>query len=166
MVELSRFAFGTLYDRLWRSCPLSAKIVLVGFCERAMSNFSLSRLSTMPSSVVIVVLFSLCVSSNVGPRFLPLPDLAHDAKEILQLTTCRSASRPHSTGSDCFRVPMAQAQKRADRQLQAQSLSVLPGLHRTLEDNTRVLAELSDPDTVSTVALASLPSGRAPPRLI
>lgn len=60
---------------------------------------------------------------------------------------------------------MAQAQKRADRELQPQPLAVLSGLHFVLPNNTRVVAELSDRNTLFTVALASLPSGRAPPRL-
>jgi hypothetical protein len=59
---------------------------------------------------------------------------------------------------------MAQAQKRADRELRAQPLAAMPGIDVGPPDNTRVFVELSDPDTLSTVALASLPSGRAPPR--
>ena len=60
---------------------------------------------------------------------------------------------------------MAQAQKRADRELQAQPLVVLPGINFLVPPNTRVFAELSDPDNLFSLALASLPSGRAPPRL-
>jgi hypothetical protein len=60
---------------------------------------------------------------------------------------------------------MAQAQKRADRELQAQPLAVTPGINFQLPNSTLVFAELSDPDALFTLALASLPSGRAPPRL-
>ena len=126
-----------------------------------MTPLILSRLSIFRAAVVVAALFSLCVSSNVGPRFLPLPTVEHYAAE--NRTT---ASYPHSTTSDSFRVPMVQAQKRADRELQAQPLAVIPGIHVVLPDNTQVFAELSDLDTVSSVALASLPSGRAPPRLL
>ncbi|HSE24271.1 MAG TPA: hypothetical protein VLB68_21565 [Pyrinomonadaceae bacterium] len=126
-----------------------------------------SRLSILRAAVVVVVaLFSLCVSSNVGPRFLPLPTLEDYAAENLQPTTGAIVSRSHSQGLNSFRVPMAQAQKRADRERQAQPLAVMPGIHFVLPDNTRVLAERSHPDAFFTHALASLPSGRAPPRLV
>jgi hypothetical protein len=61
---------------------------------------------------------------------------------------------------------MAQAQKRAAWELRTQSLAVIPRIHIVLASNTRVFAELTDPEAIFTVALASLPLGRAPPRLI
>jgi hypothetical protein len=60
---------------------------------------------------------------------------------------------------------MAQAQKRADRERQSQPLAVLPGINFVVPPNTRVVVEVSDPDNLFSLALASLPSGRAPPRL-
>jgi hypothetical protein len=120
----------------------------------------------MRVAIVVAALFSLCVSSNVGPRFLPLPALEKYAVENLQQTTGATASRSHSTESASFRVPMAQAQKRADRELQARLLAVLPGINFELSNNTPVFAEPSDPDALFTFALATLPSGRAPPRLV
>ena|SRR6185295_8870137 len=131
-----------------------------------MTRLSLWRLSILRATVFVVALFSLCVSSNVGPRFLPLPALENYTAENLQQTTGATASRSHSSGSLSFRVPMAQGQKRADRELQAQPLAVMPGINFVLPNKTRVIAELSDPDVLFTLALASLPSGRAPPRLI
>ncbi|HEX5886767.1 MAG TPA: hypothetical protein VFY67_19650 [Pyrinomonadaceae bacterium] len=130
-----------------------------------MTQLISSRLSILRASVIVAALFSLCVSSNVGPRFLPLPALENYAAENLQQTT-GTASRSHSKGSSSFRVPMAQAQKRADRELQAQPLAVMPGINFVLPNNTRVFTELSHPDALFTVSLASLPSGRAPPRLV
>ncbi len=131
-----------------------------------MTKLILSRVSGLRAAVVVAALFSLCVSSNVGPRFLPLPALENYAAENLYGTTGTTASRSHSTASASFRVPMAQAQKRADRELQAQPLAVLPGINFVLPNRTRVFAELSGPDALFTLALASLPSGRAPPRLV
>ena len=125
-----------------------------------------SRLLIVRALVVVAALFSLCVSSNVGPHFLPLPTLENNEAESLQQTTGATASRSHSTGSASFRVPMAQAQKRADREVQAQSPAVIPGINFVLPNDTRVFAEHSDPDALFTLALASLPSGRAPPRLV
>lgn len=61
---------------------------------------------------------------------------------------------------------MAQGQKRADRELQPQPVAVPAGLDVVLPDSTRVFAEVSDPYILYTVALAALPSGRAPPRLV
>lgn len=131
-----------------------------------MKQFNLSRLSLVRALVVVGALFSLCVSSNVGPCFLPLPALQSYTAEILQETPDTNASRSSSTWSGGFRVPMAQAQKRADRELQAQQPAVMPGIHRVIPAKTRVFAELSHPDTYFETALASLPAGRAPPRLI
>ena len=125
-----------------------------------------SKLSILRAYVVVAALLSLCVSSNVGPRFLPLPALENYAADNLQQTTGATASRSHSTGSASFRVPMAQAQKRADRELQAQPLAVMPGIEFIPPKDTRVFAEFNHPDVLLTVALASLPSGRAPPRLV
>ncbi|HKY29204.1 MAG TPA: hypothetical protein VJM12_14795 [Pyrinomonadaceae bacterium] len=131
-----------------------------------MTQLILARLSILRAAIVVAGLFSLCLSSNVGPRFLPLPTLENYAAENLRQTTGTTASRSHSQTLASFRVPMAQAQKRADRERQAQPLAVIPGIQFVLPNNTRVFAELSDPDTVFTVALASLPSGRAPPRTV
>jgi len=132
-----------------------------------MTQLVLSRLSILRAAIVVAALFSLCVSSNVGPRFLPLPTAEkNDTAENLQQTTGTTVSRAPSQTSASFRIPMAQAQKRADRELKAQSLAVMPGIHFVLPNNTRVFAELSDPDALFNLALASLPSGRAPPRLV
>jgi hypothetical protein len=128
-----------------------------------MIELSLSRLSILRAGVVITALFSLCVSSNVGPSFLPLPALENDAAENLPQTTGATASRSHSSGSASFRVPMAQAQKRPE--LQVRPPVVVPKIHFVVPNNPRVFAELSDPDPLYTVALDSLPAGRAPPRL-
>ena len=131
-----------------------------------MTRLILARLSIWRVSVVAAALFSLCVSSNVGPCFLPLPVLERYAAKNLQRLAGATASRSHSKGLDSFRVPMVQGQKRSDREQQAQSLAVMPGLHFVLPNDTRVFVEISDRDDLLTVALASLPSGRAPPRLL
>ena len=128
-----------------------------------MTRSNVLRLSVSRASVVVAALFSLCVSSNVGPCFLPLPALGNDAADGLQQAT---ASRSPSRGLADFRVPMAQAQKRADRELQAQSPAVTPGINFVLPNAARVFVEGNDQDAFFTLALASLPSGRAPPRLI
>jgi hypothetical protein len=130
-----------------------------------MTQLIISRRSILRAAIVVATLFSLCVSSNVGPRFLPLPTPENYTAENLQQTTGTIVSRSRSKTSAVFRVPMAQGQKRADRELQAQPPAVLAGLHIVLPNNTRAFAELSNPETVFIIAQASLPSGRAPPRL-
>ena len=90
-----------------------------------MTQLFVSRPSILRAAVIVAALFSLCVSSNVGPRFLPLPTVENYALENSQQTTGTAASRSHSTTSDSFRVPMTQAQKRSDREPQAQPLAVM-----------------------------------------
>ena len=131
-----------------------------------MKPLMLSGLSILRALVIVAALFTLCVSSNVGPRFLPLPTLEKCAAENVQQTIATTASHSYSTAAASFRVPMAPSQKRADRELQAQPLAVLPATHFVLPNKTRVFAELSNRNTFFTVILASLPSGRAPPRLV
>src|SRR5215218_2163957 len=101
-----------------------------------MTQLTLSGLSILRALVVVAALFTLCVSSNVGPRFLPLPTLENYAAENLQQRIATTASHSYSTGAASFRVPMAQGQKRADRELQAQPLAVMPGTHFVLPNKT------------------------------
>lgn len=126
----------------------------------------LSRLSALRASVVIVALFSLCVSSNVGPRFLPLPELESAAAERSYERQRTTASHSHSEELASFRVPMAQAQKRADRPPQPGSRGVMPGVDYVMSNDCRFTAEVIDPQIAVTSALVSAPSGRAPPDLI
>ena len=116
------------------------------------------------ASVVVAALFSLCVSSNVGPRFLPLPELESAAAERSYEQQGTTASRSHSEELASFRVPMmAQAQKRADRAPQPRSLGVMPGVDYVMSNDCRLTAEVIDPKISITSALVSAPSGRAPP---
>jgi hypothetical protein len=142
------------------------KIVSGKIQSQFMTQLTLPRLSILRGLVVVAALFTLCVSSNVGPRFLPLPTLEKYAAENLQQTIAATASHSHCTGEASFRVPMAQGQKRADRELQAQPLAVLPGTHFIFSNNSRLFAELAGPDHLFSLAPASLPPGRAPPRLV
>ncbi len=123
----------------------------------------LSRLSVLRASVVVAALFSLCVSSNVGPRFLPLPELESAVAERSYEQQGTTASRSHSKELASFRVPMAQAQKRVDRAPQPRSLGVMPGVDYVMSNDCRVTAEFIDPQIAVTSALVSAPSGRAPP---
>ena len=122
-----------------------------------------SRLSVLRASVVVAALFSLCVSSDVGPRFLPLPVPESAAAEASHEQHGTTASRSQSKEPGSFRVPMTQGQKRADRQPQPRSLAVMPGVNCGMSNECRLTAEVIDPKISITSALVSAPSGRAPP---
>ena len=124
----------------------------------------LSRLSGLRASVVVAALFSLCVSSNVGPRLLPLPVPESAGAEASHEQQGTTASRSQSKEPGSFRVPMmAQGQKRADREPHARSLAVMPGIDCVVSNDYRLTAEIIDPKISITSALVSAPSGRAPP---
>ena len=116
--------------------------------------------------VVVVALFSFCVSSNVGPCFLPLPALENYVAENVQQIPRAKASRSRFVESASFRVPIAQGQKRVDLDGQAQSLALMPGINFVLSNSTRVFAERNHHDPLFTLAFASLPQDRGPPRLV
>ena len=141
---------------------LSGKISI----HNSMFPLILSRLSALRAPVVIAALFSLCVSSNVGPRFLPLPvpeSAAAEASREQGIT----ASRPQSKEPGSFRVPMmAQGQKRADRQPQPPSLAVMSGVNCVISNDCGLTAEVIDPKISITSGLVSVPFGRAPPHSI
>jgi hypothetical protein len=131
-----------------------------------MRQLILSRLLTLRAMVVVVALFSFCVSSNVGPCFLPLPALEnYEAENVQQILRVKASRLPFGEPSS-FRVPIAHGQKRVDLDGQAQSLALMPGVNFVLSNNTRVFAERSHCEPLFTLDLASLPLGRAPPRLV
>jgi hypothetical protein len=69
--------------------------------------------------LVVAALVSLCVSSNVGPRFLPLPTISDDVEASQPDHQGETRSRRSQSEADSFRVPlMAQTQKRTDREPQ------------------------------------------------
>ena len=131
-----------------------------------MVQFIQPRHSVLRASVVITALISLCVSSDVGPRFLPLPTLESAVAESSDEQQDITISRSHSNESDSFRVPMmAQSQKRADREPQA-PLVLVPGLHVRSSNNGRVPATVTASDSLFISAILSEPLGRAPPDLV
>lgn len=124
------------------------------------------RLRVFEWRVVLVVatLISLCVSSNVGPRFLPLPTLSDDlvASQPDQSETSSQRSRSQA---DSFRVPMmAQTQKRTDREpQQPQPIALLlEGVLVSLND-CRIATDRYFASSLPTPPSLSLRFGRAPP---
>ena len=86
------------------------------------------RCPDLRAYLVVAALISLCVSSNVGPRFLPLPAIPDDGAAISQSEAqSPSVLRQSHSEADGFRVPMlSQTQKRTDREPQQPQPIVLP----------------------------------------
>lgn|SRR5687767_1681924 len=121
-----------------------------------------SRLLAPRALLVITALISLCVSSDVGPRFAPLPSLT-DSPSTVGTIQYESASSAR-VGANSFRVPMmAQTQRRVDQQHHSQPFAESPkGLIALLTDR---VSSVEDNIEVSVVASAPLsqPPGRSPP---
>ncbi len=128
----------------------------------------ISGLVDLRALVIVAALFSLCVSNNVGPRFVPLPVVTDRATESRHESPGNATSRPPLPGeSNSFRVPMmAQAQKRADKEPQPQPLAALPKGAVVLSGDTCTAAEFSHSVSVWKSPSVSQPPGRAPPRFI
>ena len=126
-----------------------------------------SRLLDLRAFLVVAALISLCVSNNVGPSFLPLPDLADRLAENPQSNQRDAASRhPSPTESDSFPVPIMgyTQKKRVAKQVQPLDTTLTAGF--VPPGYARVAAELSFPVFLLTPASVSQPPGRAPPRLV
>jgi len=125
-----------------------------------------SRFSQLRAFLVIAALISLCISSNVGPRFLPLPNVTDPEEKELQQSQGITASRSHSE-RESFRVPMmAQTLKRADRETPLHQLAVTLGVGFVVANDARVATEFSDVSYLFTSASVSMPAERAPPRVV
>lgn len=115
--------------------------------------------------LVVAALLSLCVSSNVGPRFLPLPTISDDLVASQSDDQGEKASRQSRSEADSFRVPMmAQTQKRTDREPQRPQpvALVLNGVLISAND-CRVGTEYDYTSSSHTPPSLSLFFGRAPP---
>lgn len=74
----------------------------------ARETTSLRFMHLQRALIILGVLFSLCVSNNVGPRLLPLPSLAASASAVKQVSLYTTASHlPTQDGTDTFRVAIA-----------------------------------------------------------
>lgn len=125
-----------------------------------------SRFSQLRAFLIVAALISLCLSSNVGPRFLPLPSVTDPEGKELQVSQGITASRSRSE-RESFRVPiMAQTQKRADREAQPHPLDVTLRVGFVVANDTRVATEFRDVSHLFTSTSVSQPAGRAPPRLV
>jgi hypothetical protein len=115
--------------------------------------------------LVVAALISLCVSSNVGPRFLPLPALSDDFAISQPEHQGEIASRRSYSDADSFRVPMmVQTQKRTDREPQQPQPTalLLKGVLVSVND-CRIATERYFASSLPVPPSLSLRFGRAPP---
>jgi hypothetical protein len=131
------------------------------------AEVSRSALLNLRALVIIAALVCLCVSSNVGLQFFPLPAVTSQAGLHVQLDQANPASHAPRAGAQSFRVPMmVQSNKRADKESPRSNPLIavrVDGLN--LPGATRSAIEIRYPICfVTSVSMAPNP-GRAPPSL-
>jgi hypothetical protein len=123
------------------------------------------RLFEWRAFLVVATLISLCVSSNVGPRFLPLPAIPDDFATSQPEHQGEIASRRSYSEADSFRVPMmVQTQKRTDREPQQHQpiALLLKGALVSINDR-RIATDRCFASSLPVPPSLSLRFGRAPP---
>ena len=132
------------------------------------AELSNSALLNLRALLVIAALICLCVSSNVGPQFFPLPAATTQVALDVQLNQANKASYAPRPDAKSYRVPMmAQSKKRADKQPpQSDPLITLPSDRFGLSTDTRFAIEIGY--TVGFLPSVTMAphAGRAPPSLI
>lgn len=128
-------------------------------------QLTISGLLNSRTLLVFAALICLCISSNVGLEFFPLPAATTQVTLSVQKHEVQTASKAPMTEADGFRVPMiSQSKKRIDEKppQSAQLISLLaercppPGDVRSATENSY------SPRLPSSPSLA-VPAGRAPP---
>jgi hypothetical protein len=118
--------------------------------------------------LVIAALICLCVSSNVGPQFLPLPPATIQVAQDVHSEEAGQAWHTPQAGAQNFRVPMmAQSKKRADKEpSQSHQFIVLPSDRFTLPRYTRTSFEIGYSGRFLIPVTMAPAAGRAPPSLV
>ena len=127
----------------------------------------ISQLVNVRAILVIAALVCLCVSSNVGLQFFPLPVVVHCDNVIAQLD--RGAHTSHAPEAEAYscRVPMmVQSKKRADKEPQSGSLIALSIAKSERQRDTHFAIEVDYPVCFFASVSMTPPVGRAPPSLI
>jgi hypothetical protein len=126
---------------------------------------SIPALMNLRALLIVAALICLCVSSNVGPQFFPLPSATNQLNLDVQVD---QANRASQAGANSFRVPMmAQSKKRADKEPpQSDSLIALPSDRFGLPKDTRFAIEIGYTVCVLRSVTMAPRSGRAPPSLV
>ena len=134
---------------------------------------SRSALLNLRALVVIAALVCLCVSSNVGPQFFPLPAVTNQGVLPAQQDQANKASyAPQAyapqTNAKSFRVPMmVQSKKRTDKEPpQSDRLIALPSARFGPPRDTRIAIEIDHTLCFLTPLTMAPRAGRAPPSLL
>ena len=125
-------------------------------------------LLTLRALLVIAAVSCLCVSSNVGLQFFPLPAAEIQVVMDVQQDQARKASHAPHADAQSFRVPMmVQSQKRADQEApQSDPFIALPIDRIGLPRDTRVYVEIDYPVCFLPSVTMVPAAGRAPPSLV
>ncbi|HSE33267.1 MAG TPA: hypothetical protein VLA93_16970 [Pyrinomonadaceae bacterium] len=129
---------------------------------------SIPTLLNLRALLVIAALICLCVSSNVGLQFFPLPAATIQMAPAVQLDQSNKVFYAHQADAKSFRVPMmVQSKKRADKEPpQSDRLIALPSARFGLPTDTRFAIEI-DHTVCCLISLTMAPRrGRAPPSLV
>jgi hypothetical protein len=128
---------------------------------------SITALLNSRSLLVIAALICLCVSSNVGLQFFPLPASTTQVALNVPLDQPNGLYAPQANAKR-FRVPMmVQSKKRADKELpQADRLIALPSARFGLPRDTRIAIEIDHTVCFLTPLTMAPRAGRAPPSLV
>jgi len=129
---------------------------------------SIRALLNMRALLVIAALICLCVSSNVGLQFFPLPAAPTQAALNFQLDQPDKALYAPQANAKSFRVPMmVQSKKRADKEPpQSGRLIALPSAQFDLPTDTRCAIEIDQTVCFLTPLTMAPRAGRAPPSLV
>jgi hypothetical protein len=125
-------------------------------------------LLNLRSLLVIVALICLCVSSNVGLQFFPLPAVTSQVVLHVQQNQANKASHAPRADAQSSRVPMmVQSNKRADKESpQSNPLIALRIDGFDLSGATRFAIEIDYPVCFLTSVPMTPHAGRAPPSLV
>ena len=120
------------------------------------------------SFLILVALICLCVSSNVGLQFFPLPASTTRVALDVQLDQTNKTSHAPQADAKSFRVPMmVQSKKRADKEPpQSERLIALPSARFSLPRDTRFAIEIDQTVYFLTPLTMAPRAGRAPPSLV
>ena len=120
------------------------------------------------SFLILVALICLCVSSNVGLQFFPLPASTTQVALDVQLDQTNKTSHAPQADAKSFRVPMmVQSKKRADKEPpQSDRLIALPSTRFGLSRDTRIAIEIDHTVCFLTPLTMAPRAGRAPPSLV
>ena len=132
-------------------------------------QISISALLNSRALLVIAALICLCVSSNVGLQFFPLPASTTQGALDVQLDQPNEALYAPQATAKSFRVPMmVQSKKRADKEPpQSDRLVALPSARfDILPTDTRFAIQIDQTVCFLTSLTMAPHSGRAPPSLV